>query len=258
MSDDTIYLRQFLDLWQASLRDLVGVNLADVRELQDALNEKVMKFNKGIIAENEAADFSRKTWLDTLEYSSRVDEELKLLQEEHKKGVQYSSKTDEFLNAMSEEQKSRILNENERIMQLQITALENLMAEIKRLYEMAGCITAHIQDFAITPEYRERRKTFLFTGEAPDHPVPVDNLTDKEILEKLEDTGFILKGRVINDRQIYVMGRAITVPKIYDEILKMTKGDVDRVKRFMQNYISGTEAGLKQHLARLRKKNNKK
>ena len=172
MSEDTIYLRQFLDLEQAALRDLVGVNLADVRQLQDLLLEKGEKFNKGIIPENEAADLARKMSYDALNYEIHANEELKQLQEKLRTPIQYSSETEEYFDKMSEEQKSLILSENEKLRQLPISNIENIIAELKRLREMAMYLTAHIQDYAITPEYRERRMVFITTGEAPKKPVP--------------------------------------------------------------------------------------
>jgi hypothetical protein len=167
MSVDTIYKRQFLSIQQAALCELIGVNLADVRQLQDELTVKAEKFTKGIIPENEAADFARETGDNALEYTIHAGEELGRLQEEQKKPVQHSPGVEEFLSGLSEEQKNLIRNENESMSE--ITALENLITELKRLHEMAWYFTAHIQDYAATPEYRERRQNILLTGEpAPD------------------------------------------------------------------------------------------
>jgi hypothetical protein len=49
MGADTIYMRQYLDLMQAGLRELIGVNLTDVYQLQDELMEKAEKFTDGTI-----------------------------------------------------------------------------------------------------------------------------------------------------------------------------------------------------------------
>jgi hypothetical protein len=161
MSTDTIYLRQILDLEQVVLRERIGVNLADVRQLQDKLMDKAEKFNMGIIPENEAADFARETGKKTLEYEIHAKEELERLQEEQKKPVQHSPEVEKFLNGLSEEKRNLLQSESDRVSQLPISSLENLIAELKRLREIAWCLTAHIQDYAETPEYRERRRAFF-------------------------------------------------------------------------------------------------
>jgi hypothetical protein len=166
MSVDTIYKRQFLSFQQAALHELIGVNLADVRQLQDEIIDKSDKFTKGIIPENEAADFARETSEKVLEYEIHAGEELQRLQEGQEK-----PSVEKFLGGLSEEQKNLIRNETENMSE--ITPLENLITELKRLCEMAWCFTAHIQDYATTPEYRERRRNFLRTGEpAPDTQAP--------------------------------------------------------------------------------------
>jgi hypothetical protein len=92
---------------------------------------------------------------------------------------------------------------------------------------------------------------------APDTQTPgVDTLTDKECLQKLADTGFITENTNIKTKTVYAKTRAVTVPKIYKELLKMTN-DNERAERIMRNNISGVEAGLKQYLSRLSKRNKK-
>jgi hypothetical protein len=173
MSEDTIYLRQLLDLGQAVLRERIGVNLADVRRLQDELMVKAEKFGEGIIPEDEAADLARNTGNNALEYGIRAGEELGRLQEEQKKPVQHSPQVEEFLSGLSEEKRNLIQNEDDNLRKLPVNALENLIVELKRLREMAWHLTAHIQDYAATPEYRERRRNFMRTGEpVPDAQAP--------------------------------------------------------------------------------------
>jgi hypothetical protein len=138
---------------------MVGINLTDVIELQYLVMEKAEKFTMGIIPENEAANFARKTGIDILEYEIHVKEELEQLQEEQKRMVQHSS---------------------DKVIQLPTAALENLITELQRLREMAWCLTAHIQDYAVTPEYRERRQAFLATGETPAESTPKDSGQPKE------------------------------------------------------------------------------
>jgi hypothetical protein len=99
---------------------------------------------------------------------------------------------------------------------------------------------------------------------APDTPQPppasaqktATDLTDADCIQKLVDTSFIIKNTNIKTKTIYEKTRAVTVPKIYNELLKMTN-DGERAKRIMLNNISGVEAGLKQHLSRLSKRNKK-
>jgi hypothetical protein len=167
MSEDTIYLRQLSDLVQASLREWTGINLADVRQLQDELISIGNKFNLGIIPENEAADFARATGDKALEYEIHAEEELERLQEEQKKPVQQSPEVEKFINGLDEEKRNLIQSESDKIRQLPISAMENFIAELKQLREMAWYLTAHIQDYAATSEYRERRRAFLLTGETP-------------------------------------------------------------------------------------------
>jgi hypothetical protein len=265
MSEDTIYLRQFSDLVQASLREWIGINLADVRQLQDELISIGNKFNLGIIPENEAADFARETGDKALEYEIHAKEELEQLQEGQKKPVQQSPEVEKFINGLDEEKRNLIQSESDRHRQLPISAMENFIAELKQLREMAWYLTAHIQDYAATSEYRERRRAFLLTGETPTEPAPemqppiqgaavIPKLTDAECLQKLVDTGFIAQNINIKDKTVYSKTRAVNAPKIYNELLRLTN-DNHRAERIMRNNISGVEAGLKQYLHRLSQSN---
>ncbi|MDR1178208.1 MAG: hypothetical protein LBK64_05220 [Spirochaetaceae bacterium] len=96
---------------------------------------------------------------------------------------------------------------------------------------------------------------------APDTQPPpaqkaANDLTDVDCIQRLAGTGFIIKNTNIKTKTIYEKTRAATVPKIYNELLKMTN-DGERAKRIMLNNISGVETGLKQHLSRLSKRNKK-
>jgi hypothetical protein len=164
MSTDTIYLRQFLSVLQAALRERIGVNLADVRQLQDELIAKIEKFTKGAMPENEAADFARETGDKALEYEIHAKKELERLQEEQKKPIPHSPEGEEFLSNLGEEKRRLMEEENERLRKMPIHALDNRIVELKRLREMAWNATAHIQDFAEIPEYRERHLAFSHTG----------------------------------------------------------------------------------------------
>jgi hypothetical protein len=115
---------------QAALRERIGVNLADVRQLQDVLVDKAERVTKGIIPENEAADFARETGEKALEHEIYANEELERLQKEkQKKPVEVK------ISGLNEEQQNLIRNEIESMPE--ITALESLIAELKRLCEMA-------------------------------------------------------------------------------------------------------------------------
>ena len=256
MSNDTIYLRQLLAFKQAAVREVIGVNLADVRQLQDELHEKGVKFNKGIIPEKEAADFALKISMDTHAYVIRANKELEQLQGEHKKPIQYSPEMEKGFNMLSEEQKKMTLSEVERIRQLPISNIENIISELNRLNKMAMCLNAHIQDYVITPEYRERRRTFLTTGEAPKDPAPDTqpsyDLTNEEILKKLEDIGLIVS-KIIDGKQFCGKKNKNTAPKIYKEILKFTNDDEDRAIRIIRNNIPEAQSGIKQHRYRNKK-----
>jgi hypothetical protein len=88
---------------------------------------------------------------------------------------------------------------------LEIDALESLIAELKRLRETAWNLTAHIQDYSATAEYRDRRRAFLLTGEAPPKPAPDTQApeTDREIPSFLRT--WIDEGQVNqNDKGEYV------------------------------------------------------
>jgi hypothetical protein len=82
----------------------------------------------------------------------------------------------------------------------------------------------------------------------------VPELTDKDCIKKLVDTGFIVQNTNIKTKTIYEKTRAVTAPKIYRELLKIT-GDRERAERIMRNNISGVETGLKQYLSRISKAN---
>ena len=97
---------------------------------------------------------------------------------------------------------------------------------------------------------------------APDAQSPVQGiaavpeLTDANCIKRLVDTGFITQNINIKNKEVYSKTRAASVPKIYTELLEMTK-DGERAARIMRNNISGVEAGLKQYLFRLSKRNKK-
>jgi hypothetical protein len=216
----------------------------------------------GSIPENEAADFARKTGNDVLECEIRAQEELQRLQEALQTPVRYSPEVEEFMSNMSEEQRNLLRSANDTVRRLPIAALENLIEELKRLREMAWCLTAHIQDYAETSEYCERRRAFLLTGETPPEPVAdtqtleqkeADCLTDEECIKKLVDTGFIAQNTNIKTKTVYAKTRAVTAPKIYKKLLELTNGDGNRAERIMRNNISGVESGLKQYLSRNKK-----
>jgi len=96
MSNETIFSRQFPESY---LRSSVGVSCADVRQLADELLEKGTKFSKGIIPENEAADFAGKIHTDTFKYIDRARDELKLLKEKKIDPVQYFRKEEKKLRS---------------------------------------------------------------------------------------------------------------------------------------------------------------
>jgi hypothetical protein len=243
MSVDTIYKRQFLSFQQAALHELIGVNVADVRQLQDEIIDKSDKFTKGIMPENEAADFARETGEKALEYEIHAKEELQRLQEQKKPSVE------KFLGGLSEEQKNLIRNEIESMSE--ITALENLIAELKRLCEMAWCFTGHIQDYAATPEYRERHRNFLRMGDtAPDTQSPeqkaVPALTDTECLQRLSDTGYIMINPHIKDRVAYLIKKSHNTLDTFDELAKTTGSEL-RARSIMFQNMTGVQGTLNKH-----------
>jgi hypothetical protein len=162
---------------------------------------------------------------------------------------------EKFISGLSEEKRNLIQSENDKLSQLPISALENLIVELKRLREMAWCFTAHIQDWATTPECRERRMTFLLTGEIPKEPVPdtqapeqkaVPALTDKECLQKLEETGFIMINPYIKDRTVYLIRKTHTILDTFDELVKMIGSEL-RARSIMIQNLTKVAATLNNH-----------
>jgi hypothetical protein len=222
MSEDTIYLRQILALVQAALRERIGINLADVMELQNEIIVKADEFTKGIMPQNKAADFALKTSNDALEYGIHAREELQRLQSERKKPVQQSPEVEKFISDLNEEKRNLIQSENDRLSQLPISDLENLITELKRLREMAWYLTGHIQDYVKTPDYRERRIDFLTTVEKLPEPVPKEAESQtKPPLKGIDDLisqGYLADNghRVLcglNDVAIYLSGKNVAVTK---------------------------------------------
>jgi hypothetical protein len=89
-------------------------------------------------------------------------------------------------------------------------------------------------------------------------PSPSDaqapEMTDDECLKILASTGYIKRNTNIKNKIIYELERAVTAPDIYNKLLIMTN-DGKRAERIMRNNMSGADAGLKQYLYRLSKRN---
>jgi len=173
MSEDTIYLRQLLGLIQAALRECTGINLAEAVEKQDQIIATAYKFSRGVIPANEAADIALRVSIEALEWKYRACEELTRLQKAQKEPIQHSPKVDDFIGTLSEEQKSRLMRTGRY--GLEISALEGLVVELKKLNDLTMYLTAHIQDYSATDEYRERRQAFLLNGEALEIPTPAQS-----------------------------------------------------------------------------------
>jgi len=78
-------------------------------------------------------------------------------------------------------------------------------------------------------------------------------MTDADILKRLVDTGFIAPN-LLKDKTIYAKTRAVKVPALFGEVLKLTSNNEARAARIMRNNMSGIEAALNTHLSRLHNK----
>jgi hypothetical protein len=247
--NETIYSRLFADLFQTSLRNSVGVSPADVRQLADELLEKVTKFNKGMIPENEAADFARKIHTDTFEYIARARDELKLLKEEKIDPAQYFRKEEEEkeIEKLSEKERNAMLSVMqsgyEDIYQLQVCGVESLIAELTRVQKETVLVILHIQEFANTPQYRNLRTAFLLTGEVLKKPTPNTQpleRTPEQIRDAMMKAGLcILKPqRSIKGHEVaaeYWQAKGTTIKNLQDWLSEnATEINADT---FLRNYL---------------------
>jgi hypothetical protein len=148
-------LMTFIQTW---LRGPIGVNLADVRRLDDELLKKSITFAKGVLPETEAADFAIKTTIDVTEYHARADKELKRLQEirEEEGLIRISPSGVEGFNDIY-----LALTQYEDYRKSVISAIESLITELERVRRTAADLAVHVQEYANTPEYRERHMAFV-------------------------------------------------------------------------------------------------
>ena len=163
------YMEQLLGITQKALREHTGINQAEAEEIQNQLITIGDKFTLGIIPANEAADIALNISFETLEYEIQAKKELGRLQEAQEEHS-YSPAAGDFLNKLEAGKKAALLKI--KPYGLEISALESLIAELTQLREIAWNLTTRIQDYSATAEYRDRRRAFLLTGEAPKEPAP--------------------------------------------------------------------------------------
>jgi hypothetical protein len=116
---------------------------------------------------------------------------------------------------------------------------------------MAWHLTAHIQDYAATPEYRERRRNFMRTREpVPDAQAPeqktAPTLTDAEYLQILSETGYITINQRIKDRTVYLIKKGHSALDTFDELARLT-GSGLRARNIMIQNMTGVEGTLNNH-----------
>jgi len=131
----------------------------------------------------------------------------------------------------------------ENIYQLQVNAVENLIAELKRVQKEAELLIFHIQEFVNTPQYRNLRTAFLLTGEVLKKPTlntqPLER-TPEQIRDAMINAGLcILKPqRSIKGHEVaaeYWQAKGTTLKNLQDW-LSENEPEID-ANTFLRNYL---------------------
>jgi hypothetical protein len=243
------------------------MNLYDVQELERQIKVNTVSFNKGIMPQNKAADFAIKKAVDDTErciYNAIIELGHQIFNlsfmrrlniQGRKQGLFQSEKyritgvTDVIVLSRDDpdpvevaelEAELELEAQGElcgiALVKMRITLIEELIEELKRFDKVALEFNAHILEYAKTPEYSERRMTFLFeetqtqaqiTVVEPTPPTkpPLKNIDELISQGYLSNDGHkVLKS--LNDVAEYLAHNNVAVTKaLLDEYFVKSNGE---------------------------------